>query len=82
MALTATVLGVARQSVTRRTCGRCADSVPFAVNISQNGRTVWAAMEGERIVCIAATAPERRRKYARIKREQVRKPISATRLSL
>ena len=40
-----------------------ADSVPYGSSISRNGRTVWAAYDGERLVCVAATAPEARRKY-------------------
>lgn len=38
-----------------------ADSVPF---ISRNGRTVWAAYDGDgTLVCVAATADEARIKY-------------------
>jgi hypothetical protein len=40
-----------------------ADSVPYGSSISHNGKTVWAAYDGERLVCVAATAPQARRKY-------------------
>jgi hypothetical protein len=40
-----------------------ADSVPYGESISRNGRTVWSASDGERLVCVAATAEEARRKY-------------------
>lgn len=40
-----------------------ADSVPYGDSISRNGRIVWAAYDGETLVCVAATAPEARRKY-------------------
>jgi hypothetical protein len=40
-----------------------ADGVPYGESISRNGRTVWAGYDGERLVCVAATAPEARRKY-------------------
>jgi hypothetical protein len=40
-----------------------ADSVPYGDSISRNGRTVWVVLEEERVVCVAATAAEVRRKY-------------------
>ena len=40
-----------------------ADSVPYGESISRNGKVVWAAYDGERLVCVAATAGEARRKY-------------------
>ncbi len=40
-----------------------ADSVPYGENISRNGRTVWAAYDGETLVVVAATAGEARTKY-------------------
>jgi hypothetical protein len=40
-----------------------ADSVPFGSSISHNGRTVWAAYNGETLVAVAAPADEARRKY-------------------
>jgi hypothetical protein len=42
-----------------------ADRVPFGESISRNGRYVYAAYNPgtEQLVCIAATAPEARRKY-------------------
>lgn len=40
-----------------------ADSVPFGESISRNGRTVFAAYDGERLVAVGATTEEARRKY-------------------
>ncbi len=45
-----------------------ADSVPYGSSISRNGKFVWCAYDGERLVCVAATAPEARRKYREAKR--------------
>ena len=45
-----------------------ASSVPYGESISTNGRTVWVALDGERIVCVAATADEARRKFKEIQR--------------
>lgn len=42
-----------------------ADSVPYGESISRNGRTVWAAYDGETLVAVGATVPEARRKYRR-----------------
>jgi len=39
-----------------------ADSVPYGDSISRNGQTVWAAYDGERLLCVAASAEEARRK--------------------
>ncbi|MGB7554471.1 MAG: hypothetical protein WBM04_08855 [Candidatus Korobacteraceae bacterium] len=50
-----------------------ANSVPYGESISRNGRTVWIAMDGERLVCIAATAVEARRKYRDICRSLIAK---------
>ena len=43
-----------------------ASSVFLGESISRNGRTVWIALDGERIICVAATAAEARRKAYRI----------------
>lgn len=40
-----------------------ADSVPFGPSITANGRTVWVAYEGERVVVVAPTADEACAKY-------------------
>ena len=45
-----------------------ADSVPYGDSISRNGVFVWAAYEGERLVCVAATADEARRRYRALQR--------------
>ena len=45
-----------------------ADSVPYGDSISRNGVFVWAAYEGDRLVCVAATADEARRRYRALKR--------------
>lgn len=39
-----------------------ARSVPYGDSISRNGRTVWIALDGDRVVCVAATSKEARRK--------------------
>src|SRR5450432_1601974 len=36
--------------------------VPYGESISHN-KTLWAAFDGERLVCVAATADDARRKY-------------------
>ena len=33
-----------------------ASTVPYGESISRNGRSVWVVLDGERLVCIAATA--------------------------
>lgn len=43
-----------------------ADSVPFGEDICQRGNSVWAAYDGERLVCVAPTAKEARLRYQRI----------------
>ena len=43
-----------------------ADSVPYGDSISHNGKYVWVALDGERVVCVAATADEARRKFRQI----------------
>jgi hypothetical protein len=40
-----------------------ANSMPFGESISRNGRTVWVALDGERLVCVGATSFEVRNKY-------------------
>jgi len=45
-----------------------ASTVPYGESISRNGRTVWIALDGERLVCIAATANEARRKYRELRK--------------
>ena len=40
-----------------------ADSVLYGRDICTRGDHVWAAYDGDRLVCVAATAPEARRKY-------------------
>ena len=40
-----------------------ADSVPYGPDIATHGNHVWAAYDDDRLVCVAATAPEARRKY-------------------
>lgn len=40
-----------------------ADSLPYGRDICTHGDHVWAAYDGERLVCVAGTAPEARRKY-------------------
>jgi hypothetical protein len=47
-----------------------ADSVPYGESISRNGRTVYAAYDGETLIAVAATADEVRAKYRLILREQ------------
>ncbi len=43
-----------------------ASTVPYGESITRDGRTVWAALDGERVVCVAATATEARRKFREI----------------
>ena len=45
-----------------------ASSVPYGESISRNGRTVWVAVAGERVVCVAATSVEVRRKFYDIRK--------------
>ncbi len=40
-----------------------ADSVPYGDAITQYGGCVWCAYDDGVLVCVAATAPEARRKY-------------------
>jgi hypothetical protein len=40
-----------------------ADSVPYGRDICAHGNHVWAAYSDGVLVCVAATAPEARRKY-------------------
>lgn len=48
-----------------------ADSVPYGTDISRNGRTVWIALDGARVVCVAATSEEVRRKCVDILRSEM-----------
>lgn len=48
-----------------------ASTVPYGESISGNGRTVWIALDGERLVCVAATAEEARSKYREIRKSLV-----------
>ena len=50
-----------------------ASTVPFGESISRNGHTAWIALDGERLVCVAATACEARSKYREICRSWVAK---------
>ena len=45
-----------------------ATSVPYGESISRNGRTVWLAMDGDLVVCVAATSTEARRRFQEIRR--------------
>ena len=49
-----------------------ADSVPYGESISRNGRTVWAAYIGERLVAVAATAEEARRKCRAVLEREIK----------
>jgi hypothetical protein len=49
-----------------------ADSVPYGESISRNGRTVWAAYDGETLVVVAATADEARCKYREVRKARER----------
>jgi len=44
-----------------------ADSVPYGDAISKRGGYVWCAYDGDRLVCVAATAKEARTKYYRVR---------------
>src|ERR1700722_13753380 len=54
-----------------------ADSVPYGDSISRNGRTVHAAYDGERLVCLGASADEARRKCIGILRAEEAKRHTA-----
>lgn len=43
-----------------------ASSVPHGESITRNGKTVWVGLDGERVICVAATAGEARRKWTEI----------------
>jgi hypothetical protein len=43
-----------------------ADSVPYGDSVSHNGRTCWIAVDGDRILCVRATAEQARRAGADI----------------
>jgi YD repeat-containing protein len=53
--------------------------VPFGTSISNNGRTVWAAYDDTgRLVTVAATADEARRKYRDLRtQERIKQQASA-----
>ena len=42
-----------------------ASSVPYGDAICRRGKHVWAACDGDRLVCIGAKVDEARRKYRR-----------------
>jgi len=49
------------------------NSVPFGSDISLNGRTVWVALDGDKLIAVAATSAEVRVKYREaLRREQRR----------
>jgi hypothetical protein len=43
-----------------------ANSVPYGEQITRRGGYVWAAYDGDRLVCVAATVGEARRKFKRL----------------
>ena len=43
-----------------------ASSVPYGPDISRNGRTVWVALDGDRLVAVGSTASEARRKFRKV----------------
>jgi hypothetical protein len=47
-----------------------ANSVPFGESICRNGRTVWVALDGERLVCVGATSDEVRSKYRELMKQE------------
>ena len=51
-----------------------ATSVPYGPDVSRNGKFVWAAFDNDRLVCIAATAPEARRRYRKAWVENLNSP--------
>jgi hypothetical protein len=54
------------------------DSVPYGESISRNGRTLWAAYDGETLVVVAATAGESRTKYREAMKAQERQAARDT----
>jgi hypothetical protein len=54
-----------------------ADSVPYGTSISRNGRTVWAAFDGETVIAVAATVDEARAKYRTAQRVKERERLTA-----
>ena len=50
-----------------------ADSVPYGSDICRVGKHVWAAYDGDRLVCVAATSAEVRLMYLEMKQEAARK---------
>jgi hypothetical protein len=54
--------------------------VPYGESISRNGKHVWVGLdEDERIICVAATADEARRKVKGIRRSEEAKQAEAKR---
>jgi hypothetical protein len=39
------------------------NTVPYGDSIARNGKTMWAAFDGDRLVAVGATAGEARSKY-------------------
>lgn len=54
-----------------------ANSVPYGESISRNGRTVWVALEGERVICVAASSAEVRRRFYDIRKSLSTRPGGA-----
>ena len=48
--------------------------MPYGESISRNGLTVWVGLDGERVMCVAATAHEARSRY-----REIRKSMAARR---
>lgn len=44
-----------------------ADSVPYGDAIYTRGTHVWAAFDGDRLVCVGATSKEVRERYRRVR---------------
>ena len=53
--------------------------MPYGDSISRNGQTVWAAYDGERLVCVAASADEARRIGMRVLRAESAEHFAALR---
>jgi hypothetical protein len=51
-----------------------ADSVPYGPDITRRGGYVYCAYDGERLIAVAATAPEARRNYRRAWAAALTKP--------
>jgi hypothetical protein len=48
-----------------------AATVPYGDSISRNGQTVWVALDGDQLICVAATAEEARRKSRAIRKSLI-----------